>query len=681
MKTTKTIWKKSLLKASVALLVLFVQVNVLQAATPNIIQQTNTVTPNTTPNYQNILQSGVSCTGKIFSEGVPSTPGLIAYSYQVDWTITAHSVDVNDNYDINYGGTGVLSGSDSKYLDHNIPNPYTLPRVTYSFKKTDPDKNATLSVKLTNYSVTPNKIYNGSCSLNLKNKGAVAAQPAQTNDNGTSTLNTIFVVKEVTPVTTPTTNLTPAYTFSTNKSGKITYGGNCSSATTTAAVGNNTIIFNNLSVGTYSNCTIMVTDSNNNNSTVLKVSDFTIQAAASSNSNSNSNSSNSSNTVETTQSESVNTSSQSTTLFPSPDILTCKARAKKLFFEFDLPAYDRMGLDCTLNKPAIVNVGVYNETFDVKAADNSGNLLKSIWVDKYQNQGTFYVSWDGYDDYDQAAALGEANFVVGARLANTYAPDTSVQKFSIENAPGKGAPEEASAEDLHGAAENTDKPGILETVANAVFGGKEATAPNPVAEASKCPGVNYPTDIENSSFKAVIRAAYDICLVKGYEDGTFRPDQGLTRAEATKIIVLATGNIAKQGCYDADCGSPFNDLVMWQGPWIRSAWDTKTVSGVGPNTFAPNRQITRAEAAALVVKAFKIPPHQGCYSANCGAGYPNDFFNDVRLGWQGPYLRALWDMKAITTVEPGKFYPDIPISRAVFLDWAIKMRGPATAAK
>ena len=72
---------------------------------------------------------------------------------------------------------------------------------------------------------------------------------------------TALIIKEVTAVTTPTIDTTPNYTFSSTKAGTITYGGSCSSSTTIAIAGNNTITLNTLSDGTYSNCTITVTDS------------------------------------------------------------------------------------------------------------------------------------------------------------------------------------------------------------------------------------------------------------------------------------------------------------------------------------------------------------------------------------------------------------------------------------
>ena len=82
------------------------------------------------------------------------------------------------------------------------------------------------------------------------------------------------VIAEVTGVTTPTNDTTPDYTFSSTEAGTITYGGSCSSSTTSAISGNNTITFTTLSDGTYSNCTITVTDSAGNVSNTLALTSF-----------------------------------------------------------------------------------------------------------------------------------------------------------------------------------------------------------------------------------------------------------------------------------------------------------------------------------------------------------------------------------------------------------------------
>ena len=92
-----------------------------------------------------------------------------------------------------------------------------------------------------------------------------------TETGGESTDTTPPVIEEITPITTPTTVTRPYYTFSSSEAGTITYGGSCAtagSATTNAIVGHNLIIFNTLSSGTYSDCTITVTDSAGNASTL-----------------------------------------------------------------------------------------------------------------------------------------------------------------------------------------------------------------------------------------------------------------------------------------------------------------------------------------------------------------------------------------------------------------------------
>jgi len=101
------------------------------------------------------------------------------------------------------------------------------------------------------------------------------------SDNSSSTTDTTApVIAEVTFVTTPTNDTTPTYTFSSTEAGAITYGGNCTSSTTSASSGNNAISFSTLSEGTYSDCTIMVTDLAANVSSALTVSSFTIDTTA-----------------------------------------------------------------------------------------------------------------------------------------------------------------------------------------------------------------------------------------------------------------------------------------------------------------------------------------------------------------------------------------------------------------
>lgn len=84
------------------------------------------------------------------------------------------------------------------------------------------------------------------------------------------------VLSEVTPIGVVVNNFTPTYTFNTTEAGTISYQGSCSSPTTIATLGNNTITLNTLSAGYYENCFISVSDNLNNQSTPLQLTPFSI---------------------------------------------------------------------------------------------------------------------------------------------------------------------------------------------------------------------------------------------------------------------------------------------------------------------------------------------------------------------------------------------------------------------
>lgn len=88
-------------------------------------------------------------------------------------------------------------------------------------------------------------------------------------------------IAQVTPVSTPTNDSTPNYTFISTEVGTITYGGGCASATTAAVIGNNIVTFAALADGTYASCTLTVTDVSGNNSNTISISSFTVDTGPS----------------------------------------------------------------------------------------------------------------------------------------------------------------------------------------------------------------------------------------------------------------------------------------------------------------------------------------------------------------------------------------------------------------
>ena len=78
-----------------------------------------------------------------------------------------------------------------------------------------------------------------------------------------------------------TNDNTPAFTFTSDEAGTITYGGDCTSTDGTEALAEaNTVTFDTLSDGEHSNCTVIVTDAADNDSSALAVPTFTIDSTA-----------------------------------------------------------------------------------------------------------------------------------------------------------------------------------------------------------------------------------------------------------------------------------------------------------------------------------------------------------------------------------------------------------------
>ncbi len=115
-------------------------------------------------------------------------------------------------------------------------------------------------------------------------------------------------------------------------------------------------------------------------------------------------------------------------------------------------------------------------------------------------------------------------------------------------------------------------------------------------------------------YSAPIAYAKTLGWIGGYSDGTFRPFQTITRAEALKIILLA-----KNPDSEITAGTnSFSDVSssMWYNRFISFAVMMGYVEGYkdshGRPTgyFGPNNTITRAEIAKIIARVFtwSLPP-------------------------------------------------------------------------
>ncbi|WP_458411770.1 S-layer homology domain-containing protein [Schinkia sp. CFF1] len=154
-------------------------------------------------------------------------------------------------------------------------------------------------------------------------------------------------------------------------------------------------------------------------------------------------------------------------------------------------------------------------------------------------------------------------------------------------------------------------------------------------------------------------------IIGGYSDGTFQPNKQVTRAEAAKILAYDLGLTSKQAI------SNFTDVNErdWFFQPVTALAASRGIGGYEDDTFKPNKTITRAEMASLLVKAYGL-------EENSTTAIP---FTDVPVD---SWYRGAVEVLYANNVTSGKgavnrFAPNDPVTRgeiAVFIQRASQVK-------
>jgi len=123
-----------------------------------------------------------------------------------------------------------------------------------------------------------------------------------------------------------------------------------------------------------------------------------------------------------------------------------------------------------------------------------------------------------------------------------------------------------------------------------------------VMAAEKKLGTVTLTDIVGHWAEANIEKLVALGAVSGCPDGTFKPDNTVTRAEFVTMLVKAF-KLENRG------GEPFADTAAhWARDYIAAAVAGGLASGYDADTFGPDNLITREQMAVMIAKAAKLDP-------------------------------------------------------------------------
>jgi len=156
----------------------------------------------------------------------------------------------------------------------------------------------------------------------------------------------------------------------------------------------------------------------------------------------------------------------------------------------------------------------------------------------------------------------------------------------------------------------------------------------------------------------------DYCLayIAGYPDGTFRPDEKMTKAEAVSLLAGLVDDYTDKGAYgcsfvDVPRNAPYFDDVAYMS-------SKQFVPGDEQRRFHPEAPISRGEFAAILARMRDLKGNGGPTPKDVKPGVPNadEIRRVMREGW-------------MTADKNGLFNPDVPITRAEFVVAVNRMLG------
>ncbi len=150
-------------------------------------------------------------------------------------------------------------------------------------------------------------------------------------------------------------------------------------------------------------------------------------------------------------------------------------------------------------------------------------------------------------------------------------------------------------------------------------------------------------------------------IMQGYSNGQVKPTQLVTRAEAISMLGRALGHSG------AKKATVFKDVSAqnFASGYIQQAYDIGILQGFPDGTFRPDQQVTRAEMAILLSKAYKLSTDSGLT------------FKDVSSNVTGYQAINLVASAGITRgYEDGTFRPYAKMSRSNYAVFLSKANNP-----
>ena len=267
-----------------------------------------------------------------------------------------------------------------------------------------------------------------------------------------------------------------------------------------------------------------------------------------------------------------------------------------------------------------------------------------------------YTKPKSYGPVYASSTYDEETGEIIAKIVNTADADTEVQ-INLNNA----KIESAAAKTITMSAD-TDAVNTLENKNNVVP--VEGTF-NGAAESFV-----YPVKANSLNIIRIAATPYNISdngvtYITGYPDGTFKPDNTVTRAEAAAIFARVLPGFSESKEYEGK--TAFSDVAenAWYKNYVNCLAAQGILDGYPDGTFRPENTVTRAEIIAMICKYLHISPN----------GYSR--YTDMSGHWAEGYVAALEASKEHINIlgesTDTPFRPDDAATRAEVVYYVNRM--------
>jgi hypothetical protein len=143
-------------------------------------------------------------------------------------------------------------------------------------------------------------------------------------------------------------------------------------------------------------------------------------------------------------------------------------------------------------------------------------------------------------------------------------------------------------------------------------------------------------------------------IIKGYPNGSFKPEGNITRAELATLLMRT--KMGSDKLVPATNQAIFKDVSLkhWAVKYINLAASEKVVTGYPKNIFKPNDNVTRAEGLAMIARFGGVEK---------STAVPN--FKDVKPKyWAAPIIAGAEQVGMLTYLQGKPFLPNKKLTRA-----------------